>query len=183
MTNRHINESTNHRGRGRRPPWDMGGMNHGRSNNTTLIRLRLYIEPRHRTIRASCSETVYTTEGERLMKMATVSRTMMAGLCVVLLSSGCSHMPGGIASSTTPIDGRDYRVIGPVSTTDSHVLLFGILPIKGSNAIRPAIQKCLAARGADALIEVTVESYTQFWLLFVRNVIKVEGMAIRFETR
>jgi hypothetical protein len=97
--------------------------------------------------------------------------------------AGCAHMPGGIAPSTTPIEGREYRVVGRAGATDSHILLFGILPIRGSNSIRDAVNAAIAKYGADALIDVTVESYSQFWLILTRNVIRVEGLAIRFEHR
>jgi hypothetical protein len=104
--------------------------------------------------------------------------TLAAGLA---LGAGCARQPGGIAASTTPINGRKYHVIGPVRSTDSHILLFGLLPIKGSNSIRAAIQAALRSKGADALIEVSVVQYSQFWLILTRNVISVEGLAIRFE--
>ena len=104
-------------------------------------------------------------------------------LAVIVIMTGCAHAPGGIAPSTTPINGRDYRVIGKTGATDSHILLFGFLPIRGSNSLRPAINAAKLKCGADALIDVTVESYTQFWLILIRNVIRVEGLGIRFETR
>lgn len=106
----------------------------------------------------------------------------MLGLCLaVSVLVGCARYPGGIAASTTPIEGRKYHVIRPVRSTDSHILLFGLLPIKGSNSIRSAVQAALRRHNADALIEVSVVQYTQFWLILTRNVISVEGLAIRFE--
>ncbi len=105
---------------------------------------------------------------------------LMCGLMAALLA-GCARYPGGIAASTTPIEGRKYHVIRPVRSTDSHILLFGLIPIKGSNSIRSAVQAALRRHNADALIEVSVVQYTQFWLILTRNVISVEGMAIRFE--
>ena len=110
-------------------------------------------------------------------------RAMLCGATAILLVAGCSHLPGGISDSTTPIDGREYDELGLVNTTDSRVLLFGFIPISGSNSIRAAMEKAIRAKGADALIEVTVESYNQFWILFTRDVIKVEGRAIRFKRR
>ncbi len=103
-------------------------------------------------------------------------------MVVALVGSvGCARYPGGIAASTIPIDGRKYHVIRDVRSTDSHLLLFGILPIKGSNSIRRAVRAALLRHNADALIEVSVTQYTQFWLILTRNVICVEGTAIRFE--
>jgi len=106
---------------------------------------------------------------------------VLLAILILALEVGCSHMPGGIAPSTTPIGNRPYRVVGRARGSDSYVLLFGILPIKGSNSVKEAVHSAIRAHGADALIEVTVETYTQFWILFTRNVIKVEGLAIRFD--
>ena len=36
-------------------------------------------------------------------------------------------------------------------------------------------------RSADALIYITVERYTQYWILFTRHVTSVRGMAIQFD--
>ena len=105
----------------------------------------------------------------------------LLAILVLALEIGCAHMPGGIASSTTPIGNRPYRVVGRARGSDSYVCLLGILPIKGSNSLKEAVHSAVRAHGADALIEVTVETYTQFWLLFTRRVIKVEGLAIRFD--
>lgn len=108
---------------------------------------------------------------------AVAALAMMAGLAL----AGCAHMPGGIAPSNEPIGNREYRVLGLTRGTDSHVLLFGFIPVAGSNSIRAAMEDAIRAKGADALIDITVEQYTQFWILFTRSVIKVEGYGIRYE--
>ena len=117
------------------------------------------------------------------MMRRTRSVAVLLAILALALSMGCAHSPGGIAASTTPIGNRPYRVVGRAKGSDSYVMLFGLLPIKGSNSTKAAVQSAIRAHGADALIEVTVESYTQFWLLFTRRVIKVEGLAIRFDHR
>jgi len=110
-------------------------------------------------------------------------RWVRSGLVVVLMTAliGCTHVPGGIAASSTPIEGKEYEVIKLVRGTDSAVRLFGILPISGSNSIRNAMDAAIKSCRADGLIEVTVEAYTQYWILFVRDVIRVEGYAFRFK--
>ena len=109
------------------------------------------------------------------------SIAVLFAILALAFEMGCAHMPGGIASSTTPIGNRPYRVVGRARGSDSYVLLLGILPIKGSNSLKEAVHSAIRAHGADALIEVTVETYTQWWILFTRHVIKVEGLAIRFD--
>jgi len=89
--------------------------------------------------------------------------------------------PGGIAASTTPIEGRKYSNLGRVVKTDSRIYLLGFLPISDSNTTQDAIDLALKSRGGDAMINVTVESYTQWWILFSRFTTRVEGNVIRFE--
>ena len=105
---------------------------------------------------------------------------ILAG-AVLAFTAGCIHSPGGIAPSTTPLAGRDYRVVGAASGTDSAVWLFGLLPLTGSNTTREALDDAMASKAADALIDVTVESYFQFWFFFTRSVTAVHGKAIRFK--
>lgn len=103
-------------------------------------------------------------------------------LCAILLySSGCAMMPGGIAPSTTPIEGRPYTVLGRKVETDSRVYLFGILPVSGPNTIRDAVESATKSKGGDAMINVTVETYGQYWILFTRFTTRVEGDVIRFD--
>ena len=111
----------------------------------------------------------------------TLGRKGLAAAFAAVLLAGCAHVPGGITDSTTPIDGRKYVRLGRVSRTDSHILLLGILPISGANNTRDAVNAANRSKGADALIEVTVESYFQYWILFTRLATRVEGEAIRFQ--
>ena len=94
--------------------------------------------------------------------------------------TGCAHMPGGISSSTTPINNRAYEELGKVSGTSSKVMLFGLLPISGSNNTQDAVDSAKEKLGADALIDVTVEAYSQWWILWSNNTTKVTGKGIRF---
>ena len=98
----------------------------------------------------------------------------------MFLLAGCAHFPGGLAASSTPLEGRKYTVLGQTKGSDSYVLLFCILPVTGANTIRRAMDRACAKAGGDALIDVTVESHSEFWLLFARYVTTVEGTAIRF---
>lgn len=94
--------------------------------------------------------------------------------------AGCATMPGGVAPSSTPLEGRSYQVLGYTEATDSRICLFGIIPVSGHNSIRDAIRRASRKVGGDALIEVTAEGYSQYWILFSRDVTRVEGIGIRF---
>jgi hypothetical protein len=114
----------------------------------------------------------------RSLARIAVCFALAAFLSVVV---GCAHTPGGIAPSTTPINGRSYDELGQVTATDSYILLFGILPIKGSNSTSVAVDSAIRkVRGADALINVTVDTYFQWFIILSRQAIEVRGTAIRF---
>ncbi len=116
------------------------------------------------------------------MNFIKLFRALILVSCIAITMCGCACIPGGIAASTEPINGRKYLNLGRVSDTDSKVMLFGIIPVSGSNSIRDAVDAALRKRGGDAMIGVTVESYTQFWILFTRRVTLIEGDVIKFQT-
>lgn len=111
-----------------------------------------------------------------------VARFLLPVLVLVIaLLSGCINVPGGIAPSNIPLDGRDYHAVGPVATSSSCIRLFGVLPVSSPNTIRAALDSAIRQRSADALIDITVERYTQYWILFTRHVTSVRGTAIQFD--
>ena len=87
----------------------------------------------------------------------------------------------GCSSRFFPLEGRSYRIVGETASTDSAIRLLGILPVSGSNTTRQALDAAMRQRSADALIDITVENYTQFWILFTRTVTAVRGTAIQFD--
>ena len=112
----------------------------------------------------------------KMMKAVTLG-TLGLVACFI---TGCATTPGGIAASSTPLEGRSYQVLGYTESTDSLISLFGIIPVSRHNSIRDAIQAAARRVNGDALIEVTAESYSQYWILFSRHVTRVEGIGIRF---
>jgi len=108
-------------------------------------------------------------------------QTLSLAVLAALFLSGCAMMPGGVAASNTPINGRSYTELGHVDCTDSRVYLLGILPISGANSTQDAINKAIGSKNGDALINITVEAYGQYWILFSRYVTRVEGNVIRFQ--
>jgi hypothetical protein len=110
----------------------------------------------------------------------TVARVLLPVIAISLLSA-CVYMPGGIAPSNIPLDGKSYRVVGETASTDSAIRLFGILPVSGSNTTREALDAAIRRKAADALIDITVEYYAQYWIVFTRHVTAVRGLAIQFE--
>ena len=113
------------------------------------------------------------------MRRKAICRLVFVSFLGVMLA-GCMHLPGGIAASTTPIDGRPYVNLGRVKQTDSMFALFGIFAMGSPNTIRKAIDQALQSRGGDAMINVTVEYTTHYVVLFNRYMTIVEGDVIRF---
>ena len=93
----------------------------------------------------------------------------------------CARTAGGIAPSNVPLCGKKYTVLHRTRSSSSTIYLFSLIPVSGSNSIRKAMRAAIEKAGGDALINITAESYYQNWILFSRNVITVEGTAIRFD--
>lgn len=101
-------------------------------------------------------------------------------LLLAVVLNACALAPGGIAPSTTPLEGRKYHNLGPAYGKDSRFYLLGIIPITSANRTREAVNEAIASKNADALINVTVESSYQNWLVVSRYVTIVTGDAIKF---
>ena len=114
------------------------------------------------------------------MKKLPLKGFALACLAAIVLA-GCAHTPGGIAPSNVPIDGRKYKVLGRARSTDSVVRLFAIIPLTGSNSIASCMDDCIRSKQGDAMINITSEGYSQFWILFTKKIISVEGDVIKFE--
>jgi len=106
---------------------------------------------------------------------------MFAGFAAAAILSGCAHFPGGISDSTTPINGRSYVELGKVVGKDSRISLLGLIPISSPNDIQDAIDDAKQKKNADALIDVTVESYGHYWILWSTWTTRVSGKAIKFK--
>lgn len=102
------------------------------------------------------------------------------GALGLALGTGCSHISGGIAPSTIPIEPGSYEVLGPVGGRDCVYRLFGIIPLSNGNETRSAMQDALAKRpGTTALIQVSSDTYSQFWVVFTRSCTQVYGTAVK----
>ena len=101
---------------------------------------------------------------------------LLLGLCL-----GCIRVPGGISSSTTPINSRAYSVIGEAYGEETHYDLLGIVPLSRANHLQNAIEDAKKQSGADALVDVTVESVKKVYILFTSYTVEVRGKAIKFK--
>ena len=94
--------------------------------------------------------------------------------------AGCSHYPGGIAPSTIPLAPGGYTVVKKnVEGSDCLVALLGILPLSNGNQTNHAVDDALKqAPGANALVNVTSDAYSQFWILWSNTCTEIRGTAV-----
>ncbi len=111
--------------------------------------------------------------GVFMLKKFLVTFTLLLGL------SGCTHYSGGIAASTTPLTMGSYQTLGEVEGNDCVYSLLGMIPLSSGNETRKAIEDAISQKeGATALIEVTSDTYSQFYLLYGRTCTQVYGTAV-----
>lgn len=96
-----------------------------------------------------------------------------------VLLAGCSHTSGGIAPSTIPLTPGGYTVLKQVHGRECQIRILGILPVSGGNETRRAVESAMRqAPGATALVNVTSDTFQQFWVLFTRHCTEVFGTAV-----
>ena len=99
---------------------------------------------------------------------------------VLALTAGCVTYPGGVAPSTKPLTPTNYTVLKDVEGEDCMYYLFGLLPISHGNQLKSAVFNAIdSAKGADALIKVTVDRHWEFWGLFGTACTQVQGTAVQ----
>lgn len=93
--------------------------------------------------------------------------------------SGCIHTPVAISASTRPLAPDGYEVLDEVEATDCLWALFGLLPVSSGNHLHGAIRKAIGkADGADALIQVSAETFYQHFIIISRACTQVNGIAV-----
>lgn len=102
--------------------------------------------------------------------------TLLALLLAV--SGGCTRMPGGVAASDVPVAPGSYRVIGDTKASDCKVNLLGLIPLSGGNRLDQAMEKARRRRSADALIGITVDRDTKFFILWSQTCTVVRATAV-----
>ena len=103
-------------------------------------------------------------------------------LAAVLLSGtlGCIHTPVAMSASTKPLAPDGYQELGPVVESDCAWALFGLIPITGPNSMQAATNDAIARkRGADALIQVTAETFYAHYIVVDRRCTKISGIAVK----
>ena len=108
---------------------------------------------------------------------------MVAFSALLTLTVGCVVQPGGVAPSTVPVNPGGYTVFKEVEGEACANYLFGIIPVSNDNRLKDAIEDALDnAKGADALIKVTVDHSWQSMILWATSCTKVHGIAVQIRT-
>lgn len=85
------------------------------------------------------------------------SRIVCLAICIAFLASCViSRHPAGIAASTAPVS-SNYTSLGAVEDRTCNYLILFIIPLFSKDPTYQLIDELTKAKGADALIGVTVE--------------------------
>ncbi len=105
-------------------------------------------------------------------------RTSLLLLCLVMMA-GCIRSPIAMMPSSKPLSQGNYTELGPVEETDCLWYLFGVFPISSGNNFQDALNDATRQRNADALVQVTAETYYQNFLVVARYCTIVQGIAVK----
>lgn len=115
-------------------------------------------------------------------KVMSARRMMLRLVSVVLGASvvrACASQTGGVAASTIPLAPGGYTVLRDVTNRDCLILLFGLIPLTGGNSTREAVSRAISgAPGADALINVSADTYLEWWFVLTKTCTQVHGTAV-----
>ncbi len=103
-------------------------------------------------------------------------------LTLLALSStliACSHISGGIAASSIPLEPGSYRELGKVKGGDCAYKLLGLIPFSSGNETRSALEDALSEiPNTSALVQITSDTYAQYWILWSNTCTQVYGTAV-----
>ena len=98
-------------------------------------------------------------------------------LAAALMSACVSPM--GMTSSTTPLEGKTYETLGKGSGSSSAFSVLGLWQVNRTD-IDEAIREASRQKGGDALINVTWQERTFWFILIGWHRLEVKGEVIRF---
>jgi len=98
-------------------------------------------------------------------------------LATALLSACVSPM--GMTSSTTPLEGRTYETLGKGSGSSNAFSVLGLWQVNRTD-IDEAIREASRQKNGDALINVTWQERTYWFILIGWHKLEIKGEVIRF---
>lgn len=105
---------------------------------------------------------------------------LLGGVAALVLFtlSGCTY-PGGLATSTVPIP-KEYLEIGGQQESSSCGYAFLMLPLGNPRPMADIIDEMIKAEGGDALINVSSDSTSTFFILGSANCVNIRGTVVKF---
>jgi hypothetical protein len=94
-------------------------------------------------------------------------------------SIGCTY-PGGFAPSTIPVSER-YVELGSEEEGSSCGYTFLMLPLTSPNSVPDIIEEMIKNKGGDALVNVSSDSSSTFFLLGFANCVNIRGTVVQFD--
>ncbi len=92
---------------------------------------------------------------------------------------GCAHTSGGIAASNIPLEPGSYTTLGRAVGGDCQYELLGLIPLSNGNQTHSALEDALAdIPNTSALIQITSDTYSQYWILWSNTCTQVYGTAV-----
>jgi len=93
----------------------------------------------------------------------------------------CASSQAGIAVSNIPLEGKNYKILGPAETRVSWVSLdFGILafPLE-TPPIDRAMKQIMAKKGGNALINLRFSTYRAIYLFFTIHTFHLKADVVK----
>lgn len=102
---------------------------------------------------------------------------LLAMVFGLLLTTACTT-PGAVAPSTLPL-GTNYVGIGGKETSSSCGYTLLMIPIGFSQPVSDVIDELISSRGGDALVEVSSQSWTTWYLIGWANCFEITGRVVK----
>jgi len=94
--------------------------------------------------------------------------------------TACAHTPGGVSASNIPLEANSYTILEDVEGVDCSYSLLGLIPLTDGNESKDALEDALAqVPETDALIQITSDFYSQYWILWSNSCTQVRGTAVK----
>ncbi len=105
----------------------------------------------------------------------------IAGLIAMgAMLTACTSTPLRMqALQANQVEGKDYQVLGEAEGSSVGVMLFNIIPINQNDRFEKAYQEAVQSKGADLLLNPTIEERWYWAYLFNGYIFTVKGTAVK----
>lgn len=101
-----------------------------------------------------------------------------AALLAALALTGCMSVGVDLAPSTTPLEDGQYTEVGDMSEGTAWGAMLWFIPLTEGQVAKKARDRAIAAAGADALVNVSLNATTYFFPLVTVYRTSVRGTPV-----